>query len=153
MERDVAILWGLYEEHCQWERHHEEQRASATNLMIAVAAAVLGVVTYDGRIAWADLPPTLFLATQGVFGSVFVAKQYERFAMHQRRAGKYREAIDRVAPELGIRALRSESDQENDKRFPRLHKVRLHRFWTALHASIAAFGFILTIGILAGWFS
>ncbi len=36
------ILWNLYKQHCEWERHHdEEQRASGTGLLIGVAAGVL----------------------------------------------------------------------------------------------------------------
>ena len=52
------ILWRLYQEHCTWERHHEQQRSLSTNLLLAVAAAILGVVTFDKQLNNTYRPPT-----------------------------------------------------------------------------------------------
>lgn len=151
MNDRFELTWRLYQEHCIWERHHEAQRASATNLLLAISAAVLGVITYDGALRIGDLPLTLFLILLGAFGALFVAKQYERFAMQQCRAGRYRTMLDELVPEAAVLKLRNEADAENEAKYPRLSKIRLHRFWTALHLLVAGFGIILTGIVVRGW--
>jgi hypothetical protein len=124
-----------------------------TNLFLAVAAAVLGVVAFDRTLGASDLPLTIFLIVQGFFGSVFVAKHYQVFAMHQSRAYQYREALSSMFPETGILSRRHKADEENVARFPRLHKLRLNRFWVGLHVLIALFGAVLTAIIVVRLFS
>ena len=141
------ILWSLYEEHCKWERHHEEQRASVTNALVLVAAGVLSVVTFGG-LTQADLPLTAFLMVQGLFGAIVVEKQYERFARHQRLANCYRIAIDSQCPELGVDRIREEAEAEHKRRFPIMGRTRLHWLWTCLQLLIAAFGGVLTYVVL-----
>lgn len=153
MRDEAEMLWKFYQEHCTWERHHEQQRASATNLFLAVAAAVLSVVAFDGELSGSDLPLTIFLIVQGFFGSVFVAKHYQVFAVHQSRAGQYREALDSMFPEAGILSRRHKAEEENAARFPRLHRSRLNKFWVGLHVLIALFGAVLTAIISVRLFS
>jgi hypothetical protein len=153
MTDKADILWNLYQQHCEWERHHEEQRASGTGILIAVAAGVLGLVTFDKHLNISDIPLTVFLIMQGFFGAFLAAKHYERFCMHRQRANKYRDILDALFPEARIKALRREADEENDLKFPLLHKLRLHHFWIGLHLLIAMFGLILTIGIWSNWFA
>lgn len=139
------ILWNLYQEHSAWERHHEEQRASVTNILLVVAAGVLSVITFNEGISRADLPLTIFLIMQGLFGALFVAKQYERFARHQRLANKYRQALNDRFPESQIIALRELADKEQAIEYPILFdKVRLNKLWVGLHLLIALFGVVLT---------
>jgi hypothetical protein len=149
MADNSDILWNLYQEHCEWERHHEEQRASVTNILVAVAAGVLSVITLKNGLTSSDLPLTIFLIMQGLFGALFVAKQYERFARHQRLAGKYRQALNDRFPESQIIALREMADQEQANTFRTLYRLRLHQLWTGLHLLIALFGLVLTWVVLS----
>jgi hypothetical protein len=142
------LLWNIYQEHCNWERHHENQRSSFTNIMIAVAAGVLGIIALDGKLAPTDLPLTIFLIIQGVFGSIFVAKQYERFARHQRLANKYRQELNDGYLDAKIVQLRKEGDIEQERQYKYLSKLRLHQLWVYLHLSFAIFGLVLTIIII-----
>jgi len=142
------MLWKLYQEHCTWERHHEQQRSLSTNLLLAVAAGILGVVTFDKQLNNTDLPLTIFLIMQGIFGAIFSAKIYECFCMHQNRANHYRKALDSQFSEARILAIRQDADDENQDRFPKLHDLRLHRFWIGLHLLITVFGIVLTILII-----
>jgi hypothetical protein len=148
MQNQTDILWKFYQEHCTWERHHEQQRASVTNLLLAVAAGVLGIVTFDKQLNNTDLPLTIFLIMQGIFGAIFSAKIYECFCMHQNRANHYRKALDFLLPDAKILKIRQDADNENEARFPKLHALRLHKFWIGLHLLITLFGAVLTILIL-----
>jgi len=143
------ILWNLYQEHCAWERHHEEQRASVTNILVAIAAGVLSIITLSNGFTRSDLPLTIFLIMQGLFGSLFVAKQYERFTRHQRLAGNYRQALDGRFPESQILTLRKIAEEEQEREFRILSKLRLHHLWIGIHLLIGLFGLVLTLVVLS----
>ena len=120
------------------------------SILLAIAAGVLSVITFNEGITRSDLPLTIFLIMQGLFGALFVAKQYERFARHQRLAGKYRQALNDRFPESQIIALRDLADKEQKKEYPILFdKVRLNKLWVGLHLLIALFGVVLTWFVLA----
>ena len=149
MADSTDILWNFYQEHCAWERHHENQRASVTNIFLLVAAGVLSVITFDG-ITRSDLPLTIFLILQGMFGALFVSKQYELFAKHQNRAKTYRKALDELYPEKQILTLRKRADDEHEEKYGKLSdEVRLYKLWVCLHLLVALFGVVLTWFVLA----
>jgi len=81
--------------------------------------------------------------TQGLFGAVFAAKQYERFARHQNLAKKYREALDKEFADAHIIQLRNTGDDEHQRNYGSLSKLRLKWFWISLHLIIAVFGLVL----------
>jgi uncharacterized membrane protein YidH (DUF202 family) len=152
MPDKVEVLLDLYNEHCDWERHHENQRSSVTSILIAVAAGILGVVTFDGHINIIDVPLTSFLIILGCFGALFSAKQYNRFTQHQERANKIREALDTFMPDAKILKLRNDADEKSKKKNLIISKMRLHHFWNTLHILIALIGAILTLGACLNWF-
>ncbi len=123
-----------------------------TSLFVAIAAGVLGLVTFDGRVSPSDLPLSAFLLVLGIFGAVVSAKHYECFSMHQRRASKYREALEATSEGAGILALRLDADKENNLRFPRLHKLRLNQLWVGIHLVIGVVGAVIMLGIFLGWY-
>jgi hypothetical protein len=152
MPDKIEVLLDLYNEHCDWERHHETQRSSVTSILIAVTAGILGIVTFDGHINIIDVPLTSFLIILGCFGALFSAKQYESFAIHQERANKIRESLDAFLPDAMIMKLRNAADEKCKKKNRMLSKMRLHHFWNTLHILIAMIGIILTIGACLNWF-
>src|ERR687891_116676 len=109
-ERD--ILWGMYQEHCTQGRHHEDQRATMTNLIIAVAAAVIGLLSFKelSRGVW---PLSVFLTLLGFFGALFSLKHYERFRYHMKCAAQYRNTLEKLLPDTRLRALREAAKSEH----------------------------------------
>ena len=148
MKDDNELLWNVYREHCDWERHHETQRSSVTNIMIAVAAGVIGVISLDGALGVPDLPLSIFLIVQGLFGAVFVGKQYERFARHQRLAGLYREQLNKNLQGAQIVMIRDTGDETQKSCYPLFSRLRLNHLWIYLHMSFAVFGIVLAFIIL-----
>ena len=103
MEDDNApsrdVLWKMYQEHCTQGRHHETQRSTVISTLLAISAAVIGVITLDRNIVYpADLPLSVTLIFIGVFGAGFSMKHYERFSLHMERARRYRDALDALLP-------------------------------------------------------
>jgi hypothetical protein len=142
------LLWRLYEDNREFARHHEHLRATASNLTMAISAGVLGLVTFDGHLGTEDFPLTLLLAILGFFGALFTAKHYERVRLHLNRAAQYFAKLDESYPNSKIDELRRMGTSQNNAAFPRLNKLRLHRFWIALHLLVSLLGVSLTIIIL-----
>jgi hypothetical protein len=145
MAQDTDVLWGLYQEHCDQGRHHENQRAAVTNVIIAIAAGVLGIASLDQSLDKTDIPMTLFIVILGLFGALLCAKHYERFEMHAERYRKYRDELEQLLPSTKIRQLKEEADKKHNRRYPRLHKVRLFWLWVGIHLGIAVFGLALSL--------
>lgn len=143
---DKQIIWGLYQDVVQQGRHHETQRLGLTNAVLVAAAAALGLVSIDGKIATSHIPVGIFLVVLGVMGAIFSLKQYERFRMHMEQAKQYRNAL-RV-PELS--ALRKHADDDHAATWSRswrkmLYKTHLHWWWASLHLIISALGLIVFV--------
>ncbi len=148
---DEELLWKLYEDNRGFARHHELLRATASNLTMVISAGVLGLVTFDGHIGTEDFPLTLLLTLLGFFGALFTAKHYERARLHLNRAAEYFAKLAQLHPNAQIDELRRIGTSKNNATFPRLNKVRLHRFWIALHLLISLLGISLTTIIIYRW--
>ena len=153
------VLWNMYQEHCTHGRHHESQRSTVTNLILAVTAGIIAIVGFDKEITFQDLPAALFLIGLGAFGAGFSTKHYERFHLHMERARNYRNALDELLPQLNssnqskrpyIKALKKDADERHEKEFLKLQKWKLHtwslhRWWLTLYVLIIVLGVILAL--------
>jgi uncharacterized membrane protein YidH (DUF202 family) len=143
------VLMKLYQEHSTQGRHHEIQRSAVVTAIIAVASAVIGLVTYDRAITRSDLPLTIFLIGIGVFGAAFAMKHYERFNLHTERGRAHRNALDKLLGEVlnlspPLAPLRTSADARNTEAYPRLSKLRLHYWWLSLSLIVAVVGGVLS---------
>jgi hypothetical protein len=147
MKDKSELLWGMYQEHCVQGRHHEDQRANSTNILVAVAGGVLAFIANDG-VKKDEWPLAAFLIAIGVFGALFSAKQYEKSRFHMTAAGKYRWELENEA-KVDLSSIRQSAGIEHKKQFPRLVPIRLFYFWIALHLVIAGLGLFLLIHALS----
>jgi disulfide bond formation protein DsbB len=143
MTDDAELLWRFYQEQYVRMRHQESQRESVTKLLVAVAAALLGLVTFDGRITTTDIPLALFLVVLGVFGAVFSIKHYERFRYHLGQARSYHKALDAALKSAGTWELRETARSEHAQKYGLFFEIRTHWLWLAINAVIALLGVVL----------
>lgn len=141
--------WKLYAEHCTHVRHHESQRSTVAASILAIASAIIGLVTFDKKIVISDVPLTVLLVLLGCFGALFSAKQYERASLHTERARRYRDAVDAILEGRPLKKLKQEADAAHGQDFPRLEKLRLNKFWVALYLLLAAIG--VALSVIAIW--
>lgn len=147
--RDVFLK--MYQEHCTQGRHHETQRSTVISAVMAVSAAVIGIITFDMTVAApADLPLALFLVVLGVFGAGFSMKHYERFNLHMERARRHRDELDALLQGQPLRRMKEEADMAHRQDFPRMYKWRLHYWWLTLNLFVALVGVALLV--IAIWF-
>lgn len=151
MSKDTELLMMIAQEHWEEMRHAENQRATITNLLIAIAALGTGFVTITGLSAY-----TLFfgalLMLLGIYGSVMTAKLYERHQFDQKRLDYWYKRLDELNPEAQFLALRELADSEHHQKFvgilPKplrfVTKIHTHQLWLSLHVGIALIG----LGIL-----
>ena len=145
------LLAKLYDENCNHSRHHENLRATMTNLVIIVGSGLLGLVTLDQKLTPTDLPLTLFLTLLGIFGALFSSKYYERLRLHRGRARAILGRLDTMCPEIGLTKLMNDADDANKALFPWLSRQRLNNFWTLLHGAIALIGICISGAIVCAW--
>jgi hypothetical protein len=153
----------LYKEHADQARQHENQRERATAVIVAIATAIVAVVSNSG-FALRALPLAVLLIPLGAFGAMFAAKHYERNRFHSFVAGRFRDALDAelsapanvAAPGLlgGIRG-KAETDHPREytkararQRPPGVVGWRLNTFWINVHRSIVAVGIVLASSII-----
>ncbi|BBO30446.1 HAD family hydrolase [Lacipirellula parvula] len=77
----VKRLEFYYAEHAEQARQHENQRERMTNLVLGVAGALIGVMTFADLAVW-SLPAALAVTALGAYGLVFARKHYERNRYH-----------------------------------------------------------------------
>lgn len=142
------FLWGMYQEHCNEGRHHEEQRSTMSNLIIVLSGGVLGLMTIKD-LSFNTWPLGIFLILIGIFGSLFCAKHYSKWKFHMMLAGRYRNKLEKYLPDTKVRDLRLEVGEEHKSKTNLLiNKIRLHQFWIGLHLLITLMGIVTTIVIL-----
>jgi hypothetical protein len=145
MPDTTEILWRMYQEHCTQGRHHESQRSAMTTLVVSVAGAAIGIITYDKQIDFEDLPLAFLVLVIGAFGALFRAKHYERFSMHMERARGYRDRLEELLPDTRLREIKQRADERSRAASPRLFGLRLFGFWVTLHLIVAIMGGILLL--------
>ena len=148
MKDETEVLLRLCEESWAQVRHLEDQRATYTNLVIVVAAGVLGFVIPQG-LTVELFPLTILLFVMGVVGAIATWKFYERYQWHNSQADKWLERIDSVlVPNAGLGILEKAAKREHQSRYKGIVRIRVHWLWIALHGLIALLGLILTLLIL-----
>lgn len=148
MSDDADILLKFYFEEREQARKTEEQRSTVTNLVLVIASAALGIIAQKS-LTIDMLPLSLLLVALGVYGAIASEKFYERHQFHIGRTAFYRKRFVKLKPDIQLEECRKEAYDEHLKNFPRLHKIRLHYIWLALHLAISILGLVLTFVILA----
>jgi len=119
MDDRAELYWRMYQENCTQGRHHETQRAAVTTVLVSVVAAASAFMRPTSLpISKGYIPFANLVSAIGAFGAIVTRKQYERFAMHMRRASRYRNEIDKLYPGLILKALKQSADAA--------HKAELH---------------------------
>jgi len=157
MADTTDVLLHLIDENWTQARQSEDQRATMSNLIVIIAAALSGVVTQTGYTI-NSLPLAVLLIVLGVFGVVATAKFYERSQFHVRRARKLRHRLNELCTDAQIQILYSAADKDHEAKFkypiilrriPVVREIHLYQVWLSLHVFIALLGVIFTVIIIS----
>lgn len=137
-----------WSEHRAQFRQSEGQRAVLTNYVLAIAAAVSGLVVQQ-HFRIQTLPLSVLVALTGAYGALASAKYHERANYHLSQARALTRALTEAGALPDSTALLDEYRSDHYLAYPRLSRLRLHWLWTGLHLGIAAYGLVLLIITLA----
>ncbi|MFG3095567.1 hypothetical protein [Streptomyces sp. NPDC048202] len=143
-EEAIRAYW---KEHREQLRQCETQRSTLTNLLLVVTAALSALIVQQ-KFSTYVMPLCLFVAMAGGYGAVAVSKYFERASYHLSQA----RALTKDLVELGVLGSDeglAHARTDHYRRFPRLHRIRLHRLWVTLHLAITVYGICLFAVCLA----
>jgi hypothetical protein len=140
-QSETATL-AYWSEHRDQLRQSESQRALLTNYLLVIAAALSALVTQQ-RFAVETLPLSVLITAVGLYGAIATAKYHERAEYHLFQARALTEVLKDMGSLVDQDAILDQFRSDHYRRYPRLHKLHLHRLWTGLHLGIAGYGFAL----------
>jgi len=127
-------------------RHTETQRATFTNIILIVAAAMLGFVAQKG-FHESCLALTVTIIFLGLFGAVTSAKYYERYNVHIEQAIRFSEVLTAQEQEYDHEKILDPVRIDHASR-NRLERLRLNKLWIAFNLIVAFIGLAMTIIIV-----
>jgi hypothetical protein len=138
------VVLAYWSEHREQLRQSESQRAVLTNYVLAITAAISGLVVQQ-HFRLQTLPLSILVVVIGLYGALAAAKYNERANY---RLGHAR-ALTQVLVESGdlpdndviLDRFRSDHYQE----YPKLSRIRLHWLWPGLLLGVAAYGLVLIV--------
>jgi hypothetical protein len=142
-EEAILTYW---KEHREQLRQSETQRSTLTNFLLVITAALSALIVHQGFSGGA-MPLCVFIIVLGVYGALTVAKYYERASYHLSQA----RALTSTLVSMGCLGPEEELDKsraDHYRRFPRLHRLRLHHLWVVLHFGTSLYGTALLIACL-----
>jgi hypothetical protein len=145
---DTATL-AYWNEHRQQLRQSESQRATLTNYVLVITAALTGLVA-QYEFGPRALPLAILIIVVGGYGAVASAKYHERANYHLHQARALTKALSDAGALLDNAAVLEQARADHNERFPLLYRIRLHTLWTTLNAAIALFGTALAAVVLWG---
>lgn len=137
------LLLAKYQEERNYARQHENQRATVTTVIIAIAAATIGFLGTSKGSQFHTLA-ALFLIGLGVFGAILSRKHYERFRFHSLWAKEFDRKLRESEPTLDIEEYDPKLDKHY-KMFPWIGRARLNWLWIGIHLLITVIGIALLV--------
>ena len=139
MKAEELVL-AMYSQQVARSQHYETLRASLANIVLAVAAALVGIAGFDGIIDRFDAVFGVILVLLAAFGSTAAKLHSRRSDRHGKRAEAYRNALNIMLPDAMLNEIR------NRVKGPPTH---LDTVWASLNAGIGLVGVALIVLALA----
>ncbi|MFF5233278.1 hypothetical protein [Dactylosporangium sp. NPDC000521] len=144
VEARRQTLLSMWQEAREHGRLHEAHRASATNMMLVLAAAGIGAAA-TLPLGTGTVPLALGLILLGAFGFLLSAKHHERWKRTLAVAVEFENRIDALDPGLGLRASKDRAHEAHDQEHARWARIRLNQVWSLLHVFVMLIGVVVLI--------
>ena len=145
-EDAVLAYWS---EHRTQLRQSESQRAVLTNYVLAIAAAISGLVVQQ-HFRMQTLPLSIMVVLIGLYGALAAAKYHERANYHLGQARALTQVLVQSGELSDNDAILDRFRRDHYRELPGLSRIRLHWLWTGLLLGVAAYGLVLIILTCAG---
>lgn len=145
MEKETEVLIKFWEEQWSQARQSEDQRSTMANFLISIFTVGIGFIINSGFALGITIPVSIFLIIIGLFGYLFSLKLFERWRLHEQRAIKWSEQIDRLNPDAKLLELFWEVHEVHKSNHPKMTKVRLYRLWGRFYLILVGLAIICSI--------
>lgn len=146
MDDDTDVLFRVWEDQRTQARHAEAQRATITNYIFTISAAIIAFLSQKG-LNRDSLILSCFLIALGLYGMVCCYKLHKLWELNTGKARALRGQIDKLHPNSGLESLNSEARKDHKDKNPIIFGVTLNHIWSTLNSIIALVGFIFVIQI------
>lgn len=140
---DNAVL-AYWSEHREQLRQSEGQRAVLTNYVLAIAAAISGLVVQQ-HFRTQTLPLSILVVVIGLYGALAAAKYHERANYHLGQARALTQVLVQSGDLADNDVILDRFRRDHYREYPRLSRIRPHWLWTGLRLGVAAYGLVLII--------
>lgn len=145
MADEKDVLLGLFKYYFDVGLYHQQQTNTTSNIVLALAAVIVGLVTFDQQLKGTDIYAALVLIILGLFGTLWSAKQLQLFDKYTDEAFNYRDKLDELLPQIDIRALSTAAQTASARKSRILYRIHVRHLWMVLNLLIAAVGVLITI--------
>ena len=142
-ESEVSVLLAQYSDNTEHRRYHEQERSTANNVFVTLAAALVGI-TANGGLEKDDVGWAIALAAVGTYGLILNWKLTQLSEFHLSRAQALRRRINDVVQTEQARMFIESSDLAHKKEWWLTSKLRLRYLWMAVTLAITVSGATLT---------
>ena len=141
---DAEFLWRLYLSEREFQRHHENQRMVASNILAAIASGIVVAVGSNQITREVEVLLAIALTCIGLFGYLFCGKLYSLIRRHGERSYAYLRALDEIVGSVDIHGIKKGAEDKHSEEFEFMRDVRLSGIWKSFHAVIFLAGLFLT---------
>lgn len=152
MSDETDALIGLIDQENARVIHYQEERTSTTNIVFAVAGAIIAVISIDQKICGStDAILCFILIPLGLLGIFLNIKYHERIYYHELLRGIYSNQLSMLLPEVAIRKANQKVKTifSKESRFFRfVYKSTLWETWVIVNSITVVFGIIVLVASL-----
>lgn len=141
----VNILLSVADQGMVSAHHAEEQRATLTNFLVTISAALLAFVVQQD-FAMTTLPISFLVIVLGIFGMLASVKFSQHYVKNYGFAKLAQKRLNELCPESNLEQLRETSRLKIKHEYPFVKKwIPIVYLWVAFHAVIGLTGLICII--------
>lgn len=139
------VLLRLIEGHSEMARHSEDQRATMTNFLVTIAAALVAFVSQQ-QFAPSTRIVSAIIIVIGVFGLLASLKYAQHFHLHYSLIKRFQQRLNEVTPEVHYADIRAQAINHNQERYPIMRRrIAVITLWLFLHGAICVIGVVSLI--------
>lgn len=131
MRDDLAIVLEMYKVQVARSEHYEGLRASLTNVILGLSAALVALATFDNTLSRRDAWLGGAVVWLGIVGYAASQLHGSRSRRHGHRAAAYRDRLDMLMPSAGVNVVRQQIPRE---------RTWLNQVWSLVHLAVVLTG-------------
>jgi hypothetical protein len=141
-ESHIRTLLEFYKDNVAYQRHHEDIRFKGSQLIIAVAGALLATIKI-ASLGSANYAVGFFIVFLGLLGVVHVLKHTERADRHATIARGYRHAISELGDAnatTSVEQIHRLAASNHKQRAGFVYQLRARWMWVLMHIAVIILG-------------